>query len=218
VAWALVQTALVFWHEGDYAGADAGFDLALQRFGGYPPALVGKARVAIASGRYADAIRYSRLALERNPSVETRWLLGDALLLAGDASAASETWDRVISEGRVHDRRTLSSFYAREKRNGSEAVSLARQEHHDRPGSYSKDALAWALYRAGELDEARTLSDEVLRVGTPDARLLYHAGAIRMATGDVTSGKDLVRRALRLNPAFDAFEAKEAAALVDSNA
>lgn len=218
VAWALVQTALVFWHEGDYAGADAGFDLALARFDGYPPALVGKARVAIASGRYGDAVRYSGLALEKNPSVETRWLLGDALFLAGNAPAATEAWNRVIAEGRVHDRRTLSLFYARQKRNGGEAVALARQEHRDRPGSYTKDALAWSLYRAGELGEARALSEQVLRVGTPDARLLYHAGAIRIAAGDITSGRELVRRALRLNGAFDPFEAKEAAALVDTDA
>jgi tetratricopeptide (TPR) repeat protein len=218
VAWALVQTALVFWHEGDYAGADAGFDLALERFGGYPPALVGKARVAIASGRFADAVRHARSALERNQSVETRCLLGDAQLLAGDLAGASETWDRVVSEGRLHDRRTLSLFYARQKQHGAEAVELARQEHRDRPGSYSKDALAWALYRAGELGEARALSEQVMGVGTPDARFLYHAGAIRMAAGDVTSGKELVRRALRLNPAFDPFEAKEAETLVGSGA
>jgi tetratricopeptide (TPR) repeat protein len=218
VAWALVQTALVFWHEGDYAGADAGFDLALGRFDGYPPALVGKARVAIAARRHDEAVRHLRAALERNQSVETRWLLGDALHLAGDTKGASEAWDRVVTEGRIHDRRTLSAFYSRQKRNGAEAVELARQENRDRPGYYSKDALAWALYRTGELREARELSEQVIAAGTLDSRLLYHAGAIRIAAGDVASGKDLVRRALHLNPAFDPFEAKEAQALVGSGA
>jgi tetratricopeptide (TPR) repeat protein len=218
LAWALVQTALVFWHEGDYAGANAGFDLALQRFDGYPPALVGKGRVAMAEGRYGDAVRYLKTALDKNPSVEIRWLLGDALLLRGDEKGAWEAWERVVSEGRIHDRRTLSSFFARQNTNGAEAIDLARRENGERPGTYSKDALAWALYRAGKLREARELSEQVISVGTPDARLLYHVGAIRIAAGDIESGKELVHRALRLNPAFDPVEAKEAKALVGSEA
>jgi len=218
VAWALVQTALVFWHEGDYSGANAGFDLALERFDAYPPALVGKARVAIARGRYGEAVRHLRAALSKNPSVETRWLLGDALHLAGDVKGASEAWDRVVAEGRIHDRRTVSLFFARQKTNGAEAIDLARHENRARPGSYSKDVLAWALYRAGEVQEARVLAEQVVSTGTPDARLLYHAGAIRIAAGDVASGKELLHRALRLNPAFDPFEAKEAEALVGSGA
>jgi tetratricopeptide (TPR) repeat protein len=216
VAWILVQTALVFWHEGDYAGADAGFDLALQRFDGYPPALVGKARVALAKERYSDAVRLLEAALSKSPSVETRWLLGDARLLAGDAKGAFEAFDRVVADGRRHDRRSLSSFYAAKKRDGQEAVDLARQELRERPGSYTKDALAWSLYRNGEYREARELAEQAISAGTPDARLLFHAGAIRIAAGDVTSGRELIRRALRLNPAFDPFESKEAEALVRS--
>ena len=30
-AWVFVQAATMFWHEGDYDGADAGFDKALER-------------------------------------------------------------------------------------------------------------------------------------------------------------------------------------------
>ena len=52
------------------------------------------------------------------------------------------------------------------------------------------------------------------RLGTPDARLVYHEGAIRMATGDVTKGKELVRKALKMNRAFDPIGAKEAEQLV----
>src|SRR5258708_18029883 len=54
-AWTIVQSALYFWHEGDYAGADAGFELALSAVTDYPPALVGRARVALARGEGARA-------------------------------------------------------------------------------------------------------------------------------------------------------------------
>src|SRR5207248_4035275 len=55
-AWVIVQAAMIFWSQGDLGGADAGFDTALDRVPGYPPALVGKARVALAQGRAADAV------------------------------------------------------------------------------------------------------------------------------------------------------------------
>jgi len=53
--------------------------------------------------------------------------------------------------------------------------------------------------------------------GTRDARLLYHAGAIRIAQGDV-SGREMVRKAISLQPAFDAVGGPEAAKLVNANA
>lgn len=64
---------------------------------------------------------------------------------------------------------------------------------------------AWVLVQAA------TAIGRARRLGTPDARLLYHDGAIRMATGDSIEGHELVRRALRMNPAFDATAASEAA-------
>jgi uncharacterized membrane-anchored protein len=68
---------------------------------------------------------------------------------------------------------------------------------------FTKDALAFALYRAGELEAARRLSVEVIASGTRDARLLYHAGVIASAAGDAERGRALIAQALRLNPRFD---------------
>ena len=39
---------------------------------------------------------------------------------------------------------------------------------------------AWTALRAGKIDEARAASKEALRLGTADARLLYHAGMIEL--------------------------------------
>jgi len=217
LAWAIVQAALVFWHEGDYDGARAGFDLALGESPGYAPALVGKARVALASGRYAEAATDLEHAFATAPLVETAWLLGDAKRLAGDTAGAEVAYATVVTRGRLHDPRTLSLFLSAHHRGAAEAVSLARAELARRPGPYTSDALAWALYRAGELVEARRLADPIVELGVHDARLLFHAGAIRMASGDA-SGKKLVERALSLNPAFDVVEAEEARRLVPHDA
>jgi tetratricopeptide (TPR) repeat protein len=213
LAWSIVQAAIVFWNEGDYAGARAGFDLALTKVPGYAPALVGEGRVALAERRYTNAVTHLEQAYAASPLVETAWLLGDAKRLAGDATGAESAYARVVADGRRHDFRTLSLFFSSRRSNPDEAVRLARAEMQTRPGPYTKDALAWALYRSGELSEARRLADEVVALGVHDARLWYHAGAIRLAAGDV-SGKKLVERALAQNPAFDVVESEEARKLV----
>ena len=66
------------------------------------------------------------------------------------------------------------------------------------------------LYRLGRLDEAKAQSDRALSLGTRDARLYYHAGAIRLAMGDST-GVEWIKQAMLLNPAFDVTGALEAA-------
>jgi tetratricopeptide (TPR) repeat protein len=216
-AWLLVQTAQIFWHEGDVAGADAGFKLALERVPDYAPALVGRARVAIAQKRFADAVALLERAHERSPSVESAWLLANARTLMGDRRAASVAFDRAVRAGR-HDPATLAFFYASRGQKLDEAVRLARRAHDERPNTYSKDILAWALYRAGKIDEASETSKSLLQWGTRDARLWFHAGAIRLAAGDRTGGRKLIARALELNAQFDPFEAEEARRLLGKNA
>jgi hypothetical protein len=108
---------------------------------------------------------------------------------------------------------TLASFYATKNRAPEEALRLIDAERRTRGGIYVDDVHAWALFRAGRLREARDIADRAIRMGTPDARLLYHAGAIRLASGD-RDGLALVRRALALNPRFDSTGADEAERLL----
>jgi tetratricopeptide (TPR) repeat protein len=213
-AWVLVQAAMIFWHEGDYEGADAGFDKALERIAEYPPALVGKGRIAMANGEARRAADYFARAYKTSPLPETAWLLGDAKTAAGDAEGAAEAYANLEKDGRRTDPRTLSLFLSTKNQSADDAVSLARAEYEKRKDVYTEDALAWALYRAGKLDEAKAAITHARRLGTPDARLVYHEGAIRIATGDVAKGKELVAKALKMNRAFDATATKEAAQLL----
>jgi len=56
------------------------------------------------------------------------------------------------------------------------------------------DTLAWSYFKAGRLTDARRASDEALRLGTRDARLLYHAAEIVAASGDRKAAKLLLDR------------------------
>jgi tetratricopeptide (TPR) repeat protein len=212
-AWTFVQAANIYWNEGDYSGADAVLAEALKWVPDYVPALIARGRVALGAGRPKEAVDYLQQAFTTSHSVEAAWLLGDAQQMLGNASAADSAYDEAITEGRKADRLTLALFYATKNRNVDEGLRLIEEERSGRSGIYVSDAYAWSLYRAGRLDEARRASDEAMQLGTPDARLLYHAGAIRLARGDAT-GRELIQRALTLNPRFDCTGAAEAARLV----
>jgi tetratricopeptide (TPR) repeat protein len=209
-AWVLVQAALVFCHEGDYRGADAGFDRALEQVADFAPALVGKARVAMARGDGPRAADLLARAYEMSPLIETAWLLGDARTMAGDVAGAQDAYTRVERIGKRSDPRSLALFWATRSHHNAEALALAAAERTVRDDVYTEDVYAWALYRNGRIAEARAASDRALALGTRDARLLYHAGAIRIAAGERQSGLQLVHQALTLDSAFDVIGAAEA--------
>jgi tetratricopeptide (TPR) repeat protein len=214
LAWVLVQASMIFWHEGDYEGAEAGFDRALASFPEFPPALVGKGRVAMARGDAKRAAELFGRAYGASPLAETAWLLGDARTAAGDIDGAKEAYGRVLEVGKKTDGRTLALFLATKNADPEHALHLAEAECHVRGDVYTDDALAWALYRNGRFPEAAKAIARATRLGTRDARLLYHEGAIHIAMGETGRGRELVVRALAMNPHFDTTGAAEAAALV----
>jgi tetratricopeptide (TPR) repeat protein len=215
-AWAFAEAATIFWHEGDYDGADAVYAEALKWVPDYTAALVGRGRIALAKDQPRQAIGYLEKAYRIHPLPETAWLLGDAREMLGDAAAAREAYLLVVRQGRRGDKLTLALFYATKNRDIDEALRLIEEERKGRGGIYVEDAYSWVLYRAGRIAEAKKASELAIRIGTKDARLLYHAGAIRMAAGDAARGRALVKRALSLNPRFDWTGAAEARRLVEA--
>lgn len=214
-AWVLVQAAMMFWNEGDVDGALVGFEQALPVMPDFPPALVGKARVLIGRGDGRAAAPLLEKAYKANPLIETGWLLGDARELAGDTAGAQQVWAEIEKRGRLSDARTLAQFLATKKLQTDEAVKLALDERKLRDDLYTEDTVAWALYRAGRLDEALEASAKAGKLGTRDARLWFHEGAIRLAKGETQRGRELIQKALALNPHFDRSGEIEARSLLD---
>jgi tetratricopeptide (TPR) repeat protein len=214
-AWTFVEAATLFWHLGDYEGADAVYAEALRWVPDYPSALVGRARVALARAQPRQALDHLEKAYRIRPLAETAWLLGDARQVLGDLEGAQQAYEHVVQQGRRGDALTLALFFATKDRDHDEALRLIEKERAGRGGVHVDDTYAWALFRAGRIEEARKASDRAIRLGTKEARLLYHAGAIRMAAGD-DGGRRLVRRAVALNPGFDWTGAAEARRLLEA--
>jgi len=214
---ALVELGMIFWHEGDYDGADARFDKALARTPDFAPALAGKGRVAMARKDFTRAAELFARSWDKNALLETASLLGDAREAAGDAKGAEDARALVV-KNRATDPRAYSLFLSTKKdatkAERNEAVEIVSQEHVKRVDIHTEDALAWALYRAGMVEPAKSAMGRARRLHTPDARIVFHEGAIRIAAGDVAKGKELVKKALTMNRAFDWRGAEEARSLV----
>ena len=152
-----------------------------------------------------------------SPLIETAWLLGDARAAAGDAAGSAEAYALVVRGGKSTDPRTLSLFLSTRNKSAAdneESLKLAREEYETRKDIASEEALAWALYRTGNVADAKASIIRARRLGTPDARLMFHEGAIRIAAGETAKGTALVKAALKRNPAFDRDGVREASALL----
>ena len=89
----------------------------------------------------------------------------------------------------------LARFLAERGRKIPEAVALAEEAAARRRDLHTMDALAWSYFKAGRFDEARRASEQAIRTGTRDARVLYHAAMIRRQTGDISGAQTLLDRA-----------------------
>ena len=162
-------------------------------------------------GDLPGAIADLTAAVEGATTTEHLIHLGDAQEAAGRAADAAATYARAERAGRRSDPRALAMYYADRDREHEAAVTLARRELAQRPDDiYTLDALAWALCRAGQLDEAARLIDRARRIHTRDARFAFHAGMIALALGHRPEAATLLREALATNAHFDARGAAEA--------
>ena len=213
-AWILVQAAQLFWHRGDLEGAEAGYRMALDVRSDYAPALLGVGKVQAGRNQYREAAETLGRALSAHSDVETAALLRQVLDRLGDAAAVAQQ-DALIAQIGRHDRRALALHYATRRIEPTRAVELARAELAVRGDIYTEDALGWALYASGQLAEAEQHAERALRLGTRDAQLLYHLGAIRLGLGKNAAARALLEQALRQNPRFDPAGADDARQLLE---
>jgi tetratricopeptide (TPR) repeat protein len=214
VARVAVLAGDIRWSQGKLAAADASFDDALALQPDFPPALVGKARIALAREDGKRATELLERAWKASPLAETAWLLGDARTTTGDTSGAKKAYEDVVRAGQKSDKRTLSLFWTTREEEPLEALKLADAERNVRGDPTTIDAYAWALHRNRRFAEARLQMDAALRTGIKDARSIFHDGAIAIALGDVEVGKKRIRQALALNPKFDLTSVAEAQRLL----
>jgi hypothetical protein len=101
-----------------------------------------------------------------------------------------------VQRGEVHYYHHLTDYYADVAKDAAAAVTWARADLQLRENFATQSALAWALYRNAELDEARGWIDRALASRVVDAHLLFRAAKIYGEAG----GREFLQRAKKLNP------------------
>ena len=206
--WTQVQLGNLYFNSGNQAQADAIYKQTLNVKPDYIYAQAGVARVLAAQGKYDQAIAIYRDVIARLPMPEFIIALADIYAVTGQTSLARQeenlvrAIEQLYSSAGVDVDMELALFDADHGGDPAKVVAQARGALNRRPTIYAVDALAWALYQAGDFAEARIYSEQALRLGTQDALLHYHAGMIANALGDKAKGQVYLHKALTINPAF----------------
>jgi len=222
VAWCRVQLGDELMNIGRMDVAEREYDKALVVFPDYHLALAAKGRARVAAGDIERAIEFYKRATTRVPSPETAIALGDLYTKLGRADEAKQQYDlfefieRGGAAGSNTYSRQLALFWADRGVKLDEALQIARRERAARRDIYTSDALAWCLFKNGQLTEAKAVMDEALRLGTRDARLFYHAGMIADALGERRDAVKYLKLAVEINPSFDVLQADVARRTLNS--
>ena len=213
IAWSQFTLGENYFQLGDLANAQAAYNDALKSYPDYHRALAGLARVSCAEGRLDDAIVLYKKAISVIPLPAYAAALGDVYAKSGNGGEAKKQFDMVEYIGRLNAfnqtvyNRELAVFYADHDIELQKALELARKEFEVRHDIYTWDALAWALYKNSQPEQAAVAMKEALHLETNDALVLFHAGMIYERLGDAEKAKDYLHRAVALNPQFHLFYA-----------
>ncbi len=213
VAWCLVQLGQLAFNTGQWDAAEKHFQSAIAELPGDTGALEHLGELRAAQDKYDEAIHLYEKVIARIPRPEFWQAMGDVYAAMGKPAAAAATWHarardtylKNAQEGNSHYFHHLAGFFSETEENPVEALKWARKDLELRHSAAAKDALAWALYRAGEFESAANAARETLTSGSKDAHILFHAGMIFLAAGDFVQGKEILAEAARVNPRHNSF-------------
>lgn len=215
LAWHAAQLGTLLLRLGRHGDAEREFRRADHHVARHPYARAGMTRLLAARGRYREALALVQEDLAAAPTPELAAWAGDLWMRLGDRRRARDSYDRMETlerEGWAAEEpqpAALARLLAERSLKPADAWTLAEQAVRLRRDIYTMDARAWAAFRVGHLDVAAAAARDALRTGTRDQRILAHAAAIALATGDRASAATHAARAAAGGP-FDLIAFDEA--------
>jgi tetratricopeptide (TPR) repeat protein len=184
-AWYASQRGDLYLRMGRLDDADREYRRASFIFPDYLLAMVGQGKVTAAKGDREGALTLYLRQLKRMPTLDLAARIGD--LYAQQANSAQADYYYQLAEdlagpGMAQTEANLALFLAEHDRKLSDAVTIAETVGRARHDVFTDDALAWAYYKVGRVDEARQASQRALRIGTRDPRIVSHASQIEAAS------------------------------------
>jgi tetratricopeptide (TPR) repeat protein len=213
------------WERGDREEALRHFEEAVRLDPDLRAARVGQGRALAALGRTPEALKAYTLALARQPSPQYSLELGELYESLGMAQEARTQFGLLQQRaerdatGGVDDELFLGQYEA-DHGDPQEAVQRLRDEWDRQPGIEVADALGWALYRAGDpeeaLDYAEIATDKTKGGGVRSALYVFHRGMVERNLGLYGSARRHLKETLQINPYFSPARVSETKAALQS--
>ena len=211
-AWVELQRGVLDLKHGRFAEARSHYQLAERAYSGYWLVDEHMAELLGAQQKFDEAVALYKRVMARVPRPEFQQALGELYLAMGQPEQAQLWNEQALAaylesaeRGDVHYYHHLADLYADALEDGPEAVKWARLDIELRENFSTQAALAWALYRAGELTEALERMEQALSSGVTDAQIFSQAGMIYQAAGGNGKGEQYRQLAARLNPHHQGF-------------
>jgi tetratricopeptide (TPR) repeat protein len=220
-AWTRTQLGNLYFNMGNLKQAEVEYLRTLNDWPGYVYALAGLGRVSAAQGQMDKAIELLTQATNVMPLTDFVILLGDLYQANGQVTEAQQQYkligaiEKLYRANGVDLDMEIALFNADHDRDLHGTVELARQAFANRPSIHAADVLAWALYKTGKYEEAKSYSDQALKLETKDALKLFHAGMIAYRLGDNEQARRYLEQALALNPHFSILYADKAGQILE---
>src|SRR5262245_56977503 len=162
--------------------ADRAYRQALFVYPNYPHAVIGQGKLKVARGDRAGALALYLDQAKRTPTSDLAALIGD-LYAEAENREESERYYQLAEDLAgppiAQTEANLALFLADHDRKLDEAVKIAEAVAATRQDIFTEDALAWAYFKVGRLDEAVAASARALRTGSRDSGILSRAEKIR---------------------------------------
>lgn len=186
IAWFHYRLGDLELRVGNVAAAESAFVRGLARNPEDVRILGGLARAALARGAWREAVDYGERATGQQLDPATLGVVSLAYSQLGD-SAQAKSYARAMSvsalkqPGAIHRAWGLFLLDHGTAQDRADVLKRARKELRDRKDVYGHDLMAWALYRNGQLQNAREEMNLALSQHTQDVMLIEHARAIGVA-------------------------------------
>ncbi|MGI8549992.1 MAG: tetratricopeptide repeat protein [Dehalococcoidia bacterium] len=194
-------------YTGDLDSATRSYRQALATFPSYVHGLAGMAAVSALRGDQDQAIEQYKHVVEIMPLPQYLIALGDLYKKAGRGTEADNTYQLVRTEEKLYQANgvdmdlDIALFDADHGLDLKQGLERAQQAMKDRPSTTSADVLAWTLFKSGKFQEATSMEQQALRLGSKNALFLFHEGMIESALGEKQTAIDYLQRSLQTNAA-----------------
>ena len=186
-AWHFAQMGDLLFKLGRFPLARLEYERADATFPGHPMAILGQARIRMSDGDLAGARLMLQTQLAKTATPDLAAAIAELSLALGESTAADQYFQMAeqIERGAwgngARQPQTMARLLTERHGRQDEAVALAEEAARSRADIFTMDTLAWAYYKSGKLEEARTAAARALRTGTRDARIRCHAEVIEQA-------------------------------------